>query len=349
MKRKTLLRRASWMLLAAGAGLAGCKVETPASHGECTVNMALNCDNAVLAGAADAGVMTGLVGYSCTGTARPDENGKYVGGIPYGMICADQGPAVPADGTFGFCCTSPEEPVTCALDVTSITAISGDPNQACPTPGNYRFNCYGADRPEALNPDLTCGNGIRNGDEVEYCCAAAGRPPGCGEAKGACPVDKVTNTIMYQGPAGSVTSGLTGWSCPVGVAPRGEDFGMSESRADYYYFTCAVPSAPVGDNSNFCCFTPSPVLPGGSCVTMAKIDQIQKYAPGDCGAGRFAFACYGRDTPEDDFAQIYCHEAPNPNGQDDYGVPATTYCCDYRRPNGISCEKIGRASCRERV
>ena len=301
--------------------VAGCKIDQPASHGECTVNTALSCDTAVLAGNPDAGVSLGLVGYACTGVARPDEGATYVSGIPYGMICSDQG--VNADGTANFCCTPPDAPVPCALDTQSIFAISMDHAQECPEQGSYRYECYGSDRPEALNPDLTCGNGIRNGQLVDYCCAGAKRPPGCMESKG-----------------GTCPGGLVGWYCPGSTLPRGEDFGMSESRADYYYFVCGVPGDPVPDSSGgtsttFCCFTPAPVLPGGSCVTMANTKHIQDQVP-DCVQGRFAFACYGRDNPEDDYAQIHCTEAPVV-GTDDHGVSANIYCCDYRKATGVAC------------
>jgi len=311
--------------------VAGCKVEEPASHGECMPNTALSCDSAILAGNPDAGAALGLVGYSCTGVARPDESGTYIAGIPSGMICADQG--TNADGTANFCCTPPDAPVPCALDPQSVLAISNDPSRLCPDKGT-RFECYGTDRPEALNPDITCGNGVRVGSLVDYCCAAAGRPQGCTEQKGACNQDPTTGAIGMI-PGGGIASGLVGWNCTDTPLPRGEDFGMSESRADYYYFVCAVPPPPnMSNNStNFCCFTPSPVLPGGSCVTATK---VQAQIP-DCTPGRFGFACYGRDTPEDDYAQIHCTEAPI-SGVDDNGVAANVYCCDYRKPNGISCQ-----------
>jgi hypothetical protein len=299
---------------------AGCKVEQPASLGECTMNAAINCDMAGLAGSVDAGIPLGLVGYSCTGLARPDlENAKYVAGIPYGMVCADQGPG--ADGTNGFCCTRPDQPTTCALDPTSIEAISHNKGRVCPDEANYRFQCYGPDRPEALNPALTCGNGVREDNIINYCCAAAGRPIGCSESKGgACPV------------------GQMGWHCPQGTLPRGEDFGANESRADYYYFVCGVPGPPATDGFvTYCCFTPSPLLPGGSCVTSVTIQSKIS----DCGQGRFGFACYGRETPEQDYSPIYCDEAPftGPSAVDDKGYPATLYCCDYKKANGGTCTK----------
>jgi len=310
--------------LAAWAGLAGCKIDEPPSFGECTVDMALNCDGAGLAGSVDAGVPLGLVGFSCTGAMRPDlQYAKYIAGIPHGMICADQVPG--PDGAARYCCTPPDKPTTCAIDATSIQAISNNPTRTCSEPGNVRFQCYGTDRPEALNPALTCGNGVREDNLIDFCCAGAGRPNGCTEAKGFC-VDSMNRA-----------NGLVGWHCPGGTRPRGEDFGANESRADYFYFVCGVPT-PAGDGSDsFCCFTPSPLLPGGSCVTMAKLDKIQAELP-TCTTNRFAFACYGRETPEDDYLPIHCEEAAV-QGTDDYGYPATLYCCDYRKPNGGSCTK----------
>src|SRR5262245_63313599 len=35
---------------------------------------------------------------------------------------------------------------------------------------SYGFQCRGADRPEALNPLIDCGNGVRERDKINYCC-----------------------------------------------------------------------------------------------------------------------------------------------------------------------------------
>jgi hypothetical protein len=300
-ERRSVLLLAS---LIAGLAAVGCKVDEPPSQGDCTLNTALSCDSNILAGNPDAGASLGLVGYSCTGTARPDAlNAKYIAGIPSGMVCAERGPS--ADGTsFDYCCTPPDQPVACAFYPVAI----------CPDK-NYGFQCRGADRPEALNPALTCGNGIRDGQLVDYCCAAQPRPDGCTENKGTC------------------SGGLTGWHCPPDAPrPRGEDFGANESRADYYYFVCSVPVAAPDGSSTYCCFTPAPLLPGGSCVTATN---VQSQIP-DCVPGRFGFACYGRETPEQDYLPIHCSEAPI-QGVDDNLYPATLYCCDYRKPNGGVC------------
>jgi len=308
MKPKPKRLRSTFLLapLVAWVGLAGCTSSSDLPN-TCTVNAAVTCGT-ILAGDTSKADQVNLVGFSCTGSDRPDEHyAKFVANIPKGMICAEQG-ATP-DGSNAFCCTPPDQPVACALNPIAI----------CPD-NNYGFQCYGADRPEALNPALTCGNGVREGTLIDYCCSAQPRPAGCTEAKGAC-------NAANQTPA--VPTGLTGWKCPAGTRPRGEDFGANESRADYYYFVCDVPTrAPNGRDNVYCCFSPSPVLPGGSCV----------YSPGsapsipNCGAGHFAFACYGRDRPDEDYTpRISCKTAPV-SGLSDTGYAAQLYCCDYVAP-----------------
>jgi hypothetical protein len=279
--------------------VAGC-TELPLRDGTCQVSSALTCDT-VLAGNKDAGVDPGLVGYSCTGTARPDDSGKYNQGIPYGQICADMTPLA-ADGTapasHDYCCTPESDLANCVYNPVAV----------CPEGDG--FQCWGPNRPEVNHPGITCGNGVREGQHINYCCQPQGRPVGCVQAKGAL----------------SCKGGLIGWICPPEYRPRGEDFGANESRADYYYFVCGVPTpAPNGRDDVYCCFSPAPVQPGGSCV----------YSPGsapmipNCGPGRFAFACYGRDTPDQNYyPRIKCPDAPV-QGMSDTGYPATLHCCDY--------------------
>jgi len=277
--------------------LAGCMPNAPPIDGNCQVNSALSCDK-VLAGNPDAGVELGLVGYSCNGNARPDQNAALIHGVPQGQICAGQGAGT--DGNTEYCCTPDTELTTCMYNPVAI----------CPEGDGYQ--CRGANRPEAFHPGLTCGNGVRDGDLIDFCCHDQPRPIGCSQAKG----------------AASCASGLVGWVCPEGYRPRGEDFGSNESRADYYYFVCGVPKpAPNVTLTMYCCFTPSPVLPGGSCVPSPGIqDRIPS-----CTNGHFGFACYGRDTPEDDYLLVKC---PNPpvQGKSDEGYPASLYCCDYVPP-----------------
>ena len=305
--------------LLAWGGLAGCsKLHSDLQQipGECQKSSTLSCGaSAVLAGDKDAGVSDeeiGLVGYHCSGPLRPDDNFKMVHGIPFGQICADMTP-VPPDGEPApterdYCCSSESDLANCVFNR----------NRTEDCPEGYAYMCYGPNRPEVNNPAVTCGNGLREGEYIHYCCHHQPRPTGCVQAKGAT----------------SCMGGLIGWVCPttpVEFRPRGEDFGANESRADYYYFVCGVPTlAPNGRDNVYCCFSPSPVLPGGSCV----------YSPGSananagvaCAPGRFAFACYGRDTPDQDFfPRIKCMEPPV-SGLSDSGYAAKLYCCDYIAP-----------------
>jgi hypothetical protein len=51
------------------------------------------------------------------------------------------------------------------------------------------------------------------------------------------------------------------------------------------------------------------------------------YVPG-CGANRFGFSCYGRDTPEDDYLVMTCD--PPTQGKTADGYPAKQYCCNIK-------------------
>jgi hypothetical protein len=241
-----------------------------------------------------------------------DDDGHFIQGVAYGSICGDMTP-VPPDGqgpptTRDYCCTKPSEPTHCALNR----------NRTPECPEGYAYQCWGQNRPEVENPAVTCGNGLREGDLINYCCHHAPRPTGCTQAKGA-------TTCM---------GGLIGWVCPtmpIEFRPRGEDFGANESRADYYYFVCGVPTlAPNGRDNVYCCFSPSPVLPGGSCVYSPGSANAANGIP--CAAGKFAFACYGRDTPDEDyFPRIQCKES-GVAGKSDTGYAANLFCCDYVAP-----------------
>lgn len=300
------------VLLLAGCALSGCNTATSTVNGSCQSSSALGCDT-VLAGNPDAGVPLDLVAYSCTESARPDLNASFIDGVPQGQVCADEGTL--SDGTLGYCCTRPESPTNCAYDpVTTATCPEG-----------YGYHCRGANRPEVYNPLLTCGNGVRDDTFINFCCHAQPRPTGCTESKGAC-----------TGPA---LVGLTGWVCPQGYRPRGEDYGANESRSDYYYFVCGVPTpAPNGRDNLYCCLIPKPVPPGSSCVyspdAASKLDPVtgMPILP-NCGSNRFAFACYGRDTPDQDYyPRINCTDPPV-SGKSDQGYDATLYCCDYVAPS----------------
>jgi hypothetical protein len=50
----------------------------------------------------------------------------------------------------------------------------------------------------------------------------------------------------------------------------------------------------------------------------------------NCAPGRFGIACYGTDTPDDNYPRLRCPDA-GISGLSDQGYPATLYCCDFTR------------------
>lgn len=271
----------------------GCFPEPAGVEGSCQIEPREVLDCRVPGESGGELVDVGLVGYSCTGSARPDLlEATYREGFPEGLLCADQGP-ITEDSGQGYCCT--DEPVDCAYDPTSICEE-----------GESGYECRGANRPESLNPAIKCGNGIRHDVVTEYCCSGTPEPPLCEQSD-----------VVGCG------TNLTGFLCQEGGHPRGENLGANESRPDYYRFSCATPEeAPNSDYLKYCCFAPPLSRDGASCVNHTAV-------PG-CETGRFGFACYGFDTPEDVFLAMDCPE-PAFEGESMEGYPATLYCCDLEQ------------------
>jgi hypothetical protein len=231
----------------------------------------------------------GLVGYACTGSARPDDNPRYLEGVPEGIVCASKGDV--GGGRQGYCCSA------------NVTSCAYNPVGSC-DPGTDGFQCRGSSRPEALNAAIHCGNGVRQDQFINYCCTGQKLADGCVQV----------NTL-------GCSERLTGFSCPGLALPKGEQLGVSESRADYYRPLCPVPTvAPNVTRNNYCCYMPALVPEGASCVQDTQV-------PG-CPAGHFGFACYGPDTPSEDYLPMTCPK-PGFAGTSAEGYPATLYCCDF--------------------
>ena len=268
--------------------LASCSSSIQAPDGVCITDAAVDC-NVSFAQVGAAPQSVGLVGYSCTGSTRPDGDPRYQEGVPVGKVCAARGPT--ADGKQKYCC-SPQA-TSCAFDPVS-NCKSGD-----------GFQCRGASRPEALNPALKCGNGVYQDQYINYCCSGQAPPPECIQV----------NTI-------GCSERLTGWSCPGTDLPKGEQLGASESRADFYQPLCPTPTPSANvTRFNYCCYMPALLPPGGSCVQHTTV-------PG-CAAGRFGFACYGPETPDQDYEPMSCPDK-GVRGLSAEGYPATLYCCDFK-------------------
>ena len=283
------LRRLLAPLMLAGS-MAACTTHATEPNGTCLPDPAVSCD---VSGFAAESIF--LTGYSCTGTVRPDENSTYIDGVPQGIVCADQaaGAQVDAgtDGKTGYCCTN------------FTTQCSYNPVGIC-DPGTYGYQCLGADRPEAVNPAISCNQGVREDNLINYCCSGTARAANC-----------------TQSDAIGCLSGLTGWTCPTGTQPTAQDMGANKSRADLYYLLCPVPKpAPNPKYETFCCFTAPLVPAGGTC-------EQNLNAP-NCAPGRFGISCYGTDTPEQNFSRLHCPD-PGVPGVSEVGNPATNYCCDY--------------------
>lgn len=228
--------------------------------------------------------------YSCTGSARPDDDPKYIEGVPQGTVCADRGE--PGDGGVrGYCCT------------TRTTSCAYNPVAACDD-GTYGFQCRGSNRPESINAALRCGNGLAERDLIDYCCTGTAQEAGC-----------------LQTDAAGCPSRLMGFTCKGDSLPRGEQLGANKSRSDFYRLLCSAPM-PVAnpEYKNYCCYAPAPLPEGGSCVGNTEVP--------DCDSGRFGFSCYGPETPEDDYLPMRCPSTGKP-GVSAEGYPATLYCCDF--------------------
>jgi hypothetical protein len=269
--------------------LAGVACTTPVaeSDGDCLPDPAVNCG----VDGFPAESMS-LIGYSCTGTARPDDDSTFIDGIPQGIVCADR-PAS-ADGTRHYCCT------------TFTTECSYDPTAICDQEDDYGYLCHGPNRPEAVNPAISCNQGVRRDILVNYCCSGTERAANC----------TASDAI-------GCASGMSGWICPKGTQPTAQDLGANKSRADLYYLLCPVPTpAPNPAYETLCCYVPALVPAGGTCVQSMNVP--------DCAPGRFGMACYGTDKPDDDYPRLHCPD-PGVSGVSAAGYPATLYCCDFVR------------------
>src|SRR5207302_2150564 len=86
---KSMMNQRPIALLVSCLLLAACTTTSEPQNGTCTVDQAITTD---CNGTADGGASRdlGLTGYTCTGTARPDQTPSYAGGVPHGIICANQ-------------------------------------------------------------------------------------------------------------------------------------------------------------------------------------------------------------------------------------------------------------------
>jgi hypothetical protein len=268
-------------------GAISCWDDAESLEGSCEVvsSSILDCR---ASGYTDELLPAGLVGYACTGSARPDQDALLNDGVPQGRLCADKGPL--DTGEEAYCCT--QDVVPCALNTA----------ERCES-GETGYQCWGNNRPESLNPALQCGNATQERDLYHYCCTGQPQDDPCQESS-----------------AVGCNDRLLGFLCEGDTRPRGVNYGANRSRADYFYPMCSTgEEAPNPIYKTYCCYMYRPVPDGGTCVPHPTV-------PG-CEAGRFGFACYGPDTPEENFESFACPD-PGFSGESNEGYDATLYCCD---------------------
>jgi hypothetical protein len=188
-----------------------------------------------------------LIGYSCTGSLRPDENPSLSRGIQ-GIVCADQGP-LPGMGE-GYCCTG--KTTTCAYDTSAV----------CPAT-DTGYSCLGPNRPDAFDPTLSCGQGVPTNGLVVYCCGTMVKSPCMKDSNIPC----ATGTVGFKCTA--TDAGL----------PTQGDLGTDESRSDAL-LVCSVPTPDQLGGIEYCCFTPTQEPIGATCL---QDQSVPKCAGGSWG------------------------------------------------------------------
>jgi hypothetical protein len=276
--------------------LAACHNRRGTLTGTCTLAQPgeVECSHAVDGGAIP---IPDLDAFTCTGNARPDLlNAIYASGVPQGIVCADA--ASTTSGTQGYCCT--KQTTACAYNPAADCVEYGDEDYD-------GYQCYGANRPESLNAKLVCSQGVREGQYVNYCCSSTNWAA-------------VPQTGCQQNDSLGCGTQQVGWQCYGEALPKAEELGSNTSRADYFFHVCATPTpAPNPVIKNFCCYVPALRPPHASCVQHTAV-------PG-CAPGRYGFACYGNDTPTENFIPMKCD--PGVRGISAEGYPATLYCCNF--------------------
>ncbi len=218
-------------------------------------------------------------------------------------MCTDRGTL--DDNTHGYCCSSTTTP--CAYN----------PIAACTEPApTYGYQCRGADRPEAFNSMLFCGDGVEEGDLINYCCSNKDNWSG--------QIINQTGCMPYGNQPGC-DNRMLAFQCGGKSLPTEEALAANKSKADINRLVCSTPT-PFGPNSYYCCYIPALVPAGGSCVQDTTVQGCTSQI--GINGMHFGFACYGPETPADDYPPMTC-AGPGVPGTSAEGYPAKLYCCQY--------------------
>lgn len=185
---------------------------------------------------------TGAVGYSCSGSSYPTNNGQVCNTDGSGSWCCYASACAPdpsintcVANTYGYSC-APGEPPPDTTDPSLICSVplvtNGVDEYCCATSvpvsgascgqdfsisgcaaGSYGFSCTGSDRPDQDYSGITCSQSATSGANASgqsallYCCAYNSSGAGIGTGNGTNVGSDVTCTASYQKPANGESCG----------------------------------------------------------------------------------------------------------------------------------------------
>jgi hypothetical protein len=164
-----------------------------------------------------AGCTGGSIGFSCTGSAEPQQGNTS-------LVCST---GTPSGGASLFCCANfAPSTGTCAQDGT-VVGCGGS---------SIGFSCTGTDTPTQVNASLNCSPGTASAAGTAYCCATGASPPPT--TTPTCASDGV---VMCPAPS-------TGYSCTGGLSPATANpalscgQGMTEADGTTLAYCCSAAS-----------------------------------------------------------------------------------------------------------
>jgi hypothetical protein len=158
---------------------------------------------------------------------------------------------------------------------------------------------------------------VYEGDLIDYCCADTASYP------------KPNDGCSLTGNPGCPMA-LMGWQCFGSALPTEDKLGANKSKADISRLVCSVPTPTANPTLQYyCCYIPAVVPIGGSCVQDTTVPDCHSTTDAVTNKTfRFGFACYGPETPDQDYPPMHCSN-PGVPGTSAEGYPATLYCCEY--------------------
>ncbi|HLK37703.1 MAG TPA: hypothetical protein VKU41_13175 [Polyangiaceae bacterium] len=278
--------------------VAGCTVTTETSTNSCSADPTVT------------GCIGSSQGYSCTGSATPDEtvlncSSGVLGNAGSTTYCclpagATSGTCAPdptvttcATGLAGYSCKGSDTPQQSDSTLTCGAATAGNagsslyccsssstindagicaPSSAATcTGGATGYACTGTNTPTTANPSLSCGSGTPGGSSTLYCCAT--------------PADAGTCAQDTSG-AANCSGGAVGYACSGSLTPSSLNSMLS----------CGGGTPWTGGQTLFCCQTGTASDAGSACgvgVSSGSATCDSCLESTCCGA---LTAC---DTPDD--------------------------------------------------